>query len=278
MAAIIEVENLRDGYTEICNAVINRGRAVSPRGMESLELEDVTMVIHDPHDPLPVGIGRALNPAIAVIEALQLIGGVAYPSLTCKIAPNMVQFMNGGSFTGAYGPRIAPQMSRAIDRLVADPDSRQAVVQMWRPLDLFEMTNDLPCTVFLQFTIRDDKLTMHTHMRSNDVWWGLAYDGFQFTQLQATVANVLGLGMGAYVHHVVSLHAYVRDFDKIASLEQSGKERPFKWEGISCPEGTYFSSAMRAVAIIEGGPLAAQTASEGRMREILTPYHGATSA
>ena len=55
-------------------------------------------------------------------------------------------------------------------------------------------------------------------MRSNDVWWGLPYDVFQFTQLQLTLARLLDVAPGEYTHMVGSLHAYERDADGIDAL------------------------------------------------------------
>ena len=48
-------------------------------------------------------------------------------------------------------------------------------------------------------------------MRSNDVWWGVPYDVFQFTFLQIQLAQVLGLEPGVYTHQAGSFHLYDRD-------------------------------------------------------------------
>jgi thymidylate synthase len=111
------------------------------------------------------------------------------------------------------------QLVHAHRKLCDDPNTRQAVITLWDfELDNERGKHDYPCTLSLHFMIRNHKLDLHVTMRSNDVWWGLAYDAFQFTQLQATLACSLGIGIGRYFHHANSLHVYERDFDKIESL------------------------------------------------------------
>lgn len=245
MATCLTVPNLRTGYVDICRGVLRRGSLTSPRGQLTRELLDVTIEVMDPTDCLPIGVGRKLNPAIAAAEALQLIGGVSDPALMTRISPNFERFLDGNGFWGAYGNRVriddedrgddVHQAQVVIDRLKADKDSRQAVIALWRPeLDLnWGGKHDYPCTLSLMFTIRNGFLQLHTTMRSNDVWWGLAYDAFQFTQLQLTVAHALGVPVGSYVHHAVSLHTYERDWAAIEQLDYpTTSDRPDLPQGV----------------------------------------------
>lgn len=209
----IHVTNMRDGYIKVVDHVRTWGEEVSPRGQATLEVQGATIVLHDPYDALPVGVGRGLNPGIAAAEAAQLIGGVSFPDLMVRISKNFKAFRDDGTFHGAYGPRVRAQLPAVLRRLKTDPSTRQAIVVLWDPVrDTFvDGLSDYPCTISLQYFIRDGQLEAHTHMRSNDVWWGLAYDAFQFTQLQITMANVLGIEAGRYYHHANSLHFYTRD-------------------------------------------------------------------
>jgi thymidylate synthase len=245
MATSMTVPNLRAGYVDVCRRVVLEGRSVRPRGLLTHELTDVTIEVLDPTDVLPIGVGRKLNPAIAAAEALQLIGGRSDPELMVRISKNFEQFMDGGRFWGAYGDRVrldsrgegddVHQAEIVVARLKRDPDSRQALIVLWRPeLDLnFDGKHDYPCTTMLMFLIREGKLQLHVTMRSNDVWWGLAYDAFQFTQLQLTVAHSLGVQAGSYYHHAVSLHAYERDFPAIGMLKYpAAASRPNTPRGI----------------------------------------------
>jgi len=223
----VELRDMRHGYVDLCRRVLDRGQCVEVRGQMTKELLDVTFRLDNPRDSLPFGVNRAgLKPAIGALEALQLIGGVSHPELMIRVAGRfMSTVQDGGSFHGAYGPRTRSQLPAVVQRLRDDPQTRQAIVTVWDPQhDLFiPDVKDYPCTVMLQFLIRDGALQLHTKMRSNDVWLGLAYDCFQFTQLQMTVANVLDIPYGPYYHHATSFHAYERDWRKMELLDLSAE-------------------------------------------------------
>ena len=216
-------DDFRALYQDVIELVLTRGRQVAPRGQHTLELPAVTLRLtglREGFAALPLGIGRKAHPGIGAAEALQLIAGEQHPALMQRIAPNFGRFLDGGAFHGSYGERLRGQLEIALERLQNDNDSRQALLQIWDPArDLYvDGLHDYPCTIFLQLLLRDDELELHAHMRSNDVWWGLAYDAFQFTQLQHTLASVLGVEAGDYFHHVASLHLYARDQEAATAL------------------------------------------------------------
>lgn len=215
------------GLYDTARYVMERGEEVSPRGALTKEVRGFTLRLKDPADSLLNSkIRPQFSPGIAAAEAAQLIGGVSDPALMVRISPNFGRFQNSGSFLGAYGPRIRSQLPQLINVLKRDPDSRQALLQIWRPQDDLwaDGALDIPCTTSMQFFIRKDRLHMHTYMRSNDVWWGLSYDAFQFTQLQCTVARALNVAVGEYVHTAGSMHIYERDFAKIDGIAHPSSE------------------------------------------------------
>lgn len=218
--------DLRNGYVDLCRHVLNEGERVSPRGEPTRELLGVTIEVEDLGDTLPVGVGRNLNLSIAALEALQLIGEVNRPELLVAASPRFQDFREGdGSFHGAYGLRVHGQVRRVLERLQSDSVSRQGIVTIWDPaLDGHEVHADMPCTIALHLLPRDNLLHLQVYMRSNDVWLGLAYDYFVFSQWLHTVAKVLGLKPGRYTHHVSSLHLYERDVERVEQLIHFDKD------------------------------------------------------
>jgi thymidylate synthase len=214
----LKLNDLRGSYVKLVNHVINRGEHVVVRDMPTRELTAVTMIIPNTLEPLlPIGVGRGVNLKLAALEALQLISGVARADLVRVAAPTFESVLVDATDPdyGAYGPRVVEQLADCIALLKDDPSSRQAIVSIWNKADLRHV-GDKPCTVFFQFLIRESghgfaALEMHTHMRSQDVWLGVPYDIFMFTQLQHTIANELRMPVGQYVHHTTSLHIYERD-------------------------------------------------------------------
>lgn len=124
---------------------------------------------------------------------------------------------DGETVNSAYGYRIFEkfgfnQWEHIKELLWKDPNSRQAVIHIKEPNPM--ATKDLPCTVSLQYFIRDGKLFATTYMRSNDIWLGFPYDVFTFTCLQIKLAMELGVKLGTYTHIAGSLHLYARNLQK----------------------------------------------------------------
>lgn len=221
----LTIPDLRDGYVDLVEWVRREGREVAPRGMRTREIEDAVIIVENPLDVIPIGVGRDPRPEIGAAEALLLIGGLSDPTLMTNVSGAFKRFLDGGVLHGAYGPRVRPQLAIAADRLENDPDTRQAIVSVWDPLYDSQETRDLPCTLNMGFRIRDGRLNMSVTMRSNDVYLGVAYDFFMFTQLQATMANVLGLPLGTYRHHAYSLHLYERNLKSVELLHYTTGHR-----------------------------------------------------
>lgn len=107
------------------------------------------------------------------------------------------------------------QVEKIIQLLCDDPESRRAVINFNVPNENVIKTKDEICTIALQFLIRDGKLNCTGIMRSNDVWYGLPYDVIFFTELTKYIARRVNVEVGTYTHHVISLHAYERNYDDI---------------------------------------------------------------
>lgn len=106
-------------------------------------------------------------------------------------------------------------------QLLTSPETRQAVIHIKEARDLWKHpSNDVNCTVCLQFFVRGGKLYMTTYMRSNDLWMGFPFDVFNFTAMQVLMAMELGLELGNYTHIAGSLHLYKRDYITAESRKQ----------------------------------------------------------
>lgn len=261
----IQLLNAGD-YTRVVAAVMEHGRLRSPRGLVTRDLGYTVVELDNVHCALPIGVGRKVSPAIGAIEALQLIAGVARHDLVLKVAPQFEAYMDvmdthDGTgvryFHGAYGARVGFQVMCAVDKLKKDPDTRQAVITLWDPYqDNLADKHDYPCTVALAFSMRNGKVDLDVVMRSSDVWLGLPYDMFQFTQLQLTVCNSLGREPGRYRHTALSMHAYERNFEDIARFLNNVHERTYPQHfqplGLGDPGMPYFKIMHQAQNIMNG--------------------------
>ena len=95
------------------------------------------------------------------------------------------------------------------------------MIHIRTPDDSLHAVKDVPCTLALQFFIREGKLHLHVNMRSSDIILGIAYDVPAFTTMQEVLANELGVDLGEYVHTSNSLHCYERDFQMLDAIANS---------------------------------------------------------
>lgn len=211
----------RDAYYLATVAALN-GRPRASRGLVARDAGFTSILMESSIDAFPIGIRPRLSKAIAAAEALQLIAGYATPKLMFAIAPQFRDYAENGRLHGAYGARIKTQIPAAIEKLHNDMGSRQAVVTLWDEyLDNRPGHKDYPCTVALQFEVDETgRLCMNVFMRSNDVWLGLPYDLFQFSQLHLTMATSMQLVPGWYRHTTMSLHVYERDVENVEAIDE----------------------------------------------------------
>lgn len=275
MATVIDIETGRIGYTHVVRTVVDWGEARAPRGLQTLDLGHTIIRVDSPYDALPLGVGRSLNPAIGAGEAVQLIAGRPDHGLMPRISANFKRYAEpSGQFHGAYGSRVMGQVGAVVKKIKKDRDTRQAVVTLWDPvLDNVPDRLDYPCTIALNFALVDDKLELRTLMRSNDVWLGLPYDIFQFTQLQLTVARALDVVAGRYTHETWSLHIYGEHVGLVTQLTPPTGDGHLLPNGFGHDGDTWEHIRWRAREILYGGALVRdRTESENWYVRELQPY------
>lgn len=201
-------DNVNDLWLEALEMVAD-GSEVKPRGITCFEQRAVQLVLLDPTRNVITIPERKLNYHFMVAEWLWMAGGLKDVETIAAYNKNIAKFSDDGKeFFGAYGPHLMRDIACVIALLKKDPDSRQAIVNIWRPEALYTPTKDVPCTLTWQFFIRHGRLEMIATMRSNDAWLGFPYDVFNFTQIQRELAVHLGVEPGPYVHQVGSFHLY----------------------------------------------------------------------
>lgn len=210
------------------------------RGLTTKEVTRFCLTILNPYD-------RIVNCANRRISMRYLIGELAWylrgSDRTDEIA-FYSKFWNkisddGKTANSAYGKRLfleqagggtRTQLGYVIDELKRDTNSRKAVMVIYDKTDSYQ-SKDNPCTLSLQFMIRNNRLDLITTMRSNDLYFGLCYDIPFFTTLQEMVLEFVSwqepeLQMGHYFHNVGSMHIYEKDFETATKVMEDPRVDP----------------------------------------------------
>lgn len=205
-------------YLNLCKELYTEGEDVG----NTLELSNVQITLHNIEENI-VGI-RNLSASYLLGEWLWYFTARNDMKFISKFGSAWEKLTDDGiTNNSAYGYIMMKkfgfdQIEKVIDLLRADPNSRRAVINLNTPNEDVISTKDEPCTIALQFRIRNERLYCTTMMRSNDIWLGLPYDIAFFTELQMFIADVLGVKYGTYTHFDVSLHVYDRDIPKIQDI------------------------------------------------------------
>ncbi len=111
------------------------------------------------------------------------------------------------------------QLSRAIDTIRHNPDSRRNIVSAWNVADLSRM-NLPPCHILYQFYVDGDRLSMQLYQRSADTFLGVPFNIASYALLLHMVAQVTGLRPGEFVHTLGDTHIYLDHLEQVATQLQ----------------------------------------------------------
>jgi thymidylate synthase len=188
----------------------------SPRGMEVREVVQGSYIV-----PMPAFIDlkdRKVNVNFMFAEAAWIISGSNRLEDITPYMKNYANFSDDGVFLrGAYGPKVVDQLPYVVDTIAGDIDTRQAVITIWRERP--GPSKDIPCTVAMQFLVRDGKLNMVTTMRSQDIVLGFTYDVFTFSMVAKAVqlllrARGIEVMLGNLYLTAGSMHLYKNYYEK----------------------------------------------------------------
>ena len=210
---------------EVAERLIDTGRTVDSRNGPARELIAQSYTFVDP-DPGFVIAGRGMSEKIRAIEMLTICGQT---DISHRMPVTFERFTDDGLLRGAYGQRLYGQLTRVVEELTLDPLSRRAVATIYSGhRDLGDPSHDIPCTLSLQFLIRDETLWLVVSMRSSDAYLGLPYDVAQFTAVGHAVATAVRVPFAGLTINCGSSHIYEKDISAFAQLDRPSW-RPHRW-------------------------------------------------
>lgn len=224
-----------DCYNQSLAKVMIDGLENETRETTSKELLDVALVIEDPTSCLYHNIVRGSQTKYIAAEFLWYYMGHNDSKFITKWAKFWDQIKNDdGSCNSAYGNLIfkmknqygISQYQWAIQRLLADKNTRQAIMHFNMPTHQYKGNKDFVCTMYINTHIRNNKLYLKLNIRSNDAIWGTPTDVAFFCSLQMQMLSHLrieypDLELGTYTHQADSYHVYDRHYDLTNRMLQS---------------------------------------------------------
>jgi thymidylate synthase len=120
--------------------------------------------------------------------------------------------------------RSVDQITRLIDNLRQNPESRRLIVSAWNPGEVDAMALP-PCHAMFQFFVLDGELSCQLYQRSADLFLGVPFNIASYALLTLMIAQVTGFRPGDFVHTFGDLHLYSNHLEQ-AKLQLSREPRP----------------------------------------------------
>ena len=243
-------DNFTEAYVDIIKDVYTHPEFISsPRGMMVKETLGYQFGISNPRNRIPYVPGRDTSIHYLIAELLWYLSGTDSTEWISNYSAFWSRISDDGSTANsAYGARIFrphiriasdvdatwTQWQYVVNELKRDPDSRRAVIHIRSPKDSLLAELDVPCTLSLQFFLRNDKVHMIVSMRSSDAIFGLTYDVPAFTLFQELLALQLSeelgrpIGLGTYTHLSASLHIYEKHFKMVEKILEEDTKNDYE--------------------------------------------------
>jgi thymidylate synthase len=120
--------------------------------------------------------------------------------------------------------RSVDQITRVVQQIREDPDSRRHIVSAWNVGELDAMALP-PCHALFQFWVADGGLSCQLYQRSADLFLGVPFNIASYALLTLMVAQVCGLEPREFVHTFGDVHLYRNHVDQ-ARTQLQREPRP----------------------------------------------------
>jgi len=105
------------------------------------------------------------------------------------------------------------QLSRIVEEIKRNPDSRRLVVSAWNVGELERMAL-LPCHALFQFYVAERRLSCQLYQRSADALLGVPFNIASYALLTHLVAQQCDLGVGDFVWTGGDCHLYLNHLEQ----------------------------------------------------------------
>lgn len=130
------------------------------------------------------------------------------------------EYLHEGKLAYSYNELLwnNDQLTKIINRLKEDSDSRQLWISLWNPEkdpNFLGGISRVPCSLGYGLQVREGKLNLHYVMRSCDFSTHFANDVYLAIKFLEWVAKKTGYPVGNFTHTIFSLHVYKKDLNNV---------------------------------------------------------------
>lgn len=118
------------------------------------------------------------------------------------------------------------QLSKVIEQITTNPDSRRLIVSAWNVEELKNMAL-APCHAFFQLYVCEGELSLQLYQRSADAFLGVPFNIASYSLLLMMIAQVTNLKVGEFIHIFGDLHIYKNHLEQVKlQLSRNPRQLP----------------------------------------------------
>ena len=106
------------------------------------------------------------------------------------------------------------QISRVLEQLRSDPNSRRIIVSAWNVAELEQMALQ-PCHALFQFYVAEGRLSCQLYQRSCDVFLGVPFNIASYALLTHMIAQQCDLEIGEFIWTGGDVHLYRNHLEQV---------------------------------------------------------------
>ena len=153
---IINAHNANEAYMQSKKLLKNSSLESSPRGMKIKERLGVSIKILNPRDRIITEVNRNFPLKGALAEFLWYMTGNPSLSIITPYLKHWERYSDNGEVVNSnYGYQWKNQISEVIQKIKKDPDTRQAVINLYHDDFSLYYGKDNVCTPSFQFLLRE---------------------------------------------------------------------------------------------------------------------------
>ncbi|WP_127476120.1 thymidylate synthase [Microbacterium sulfonylureivorans] len=217
--------NQATAFVDLLERVMRRGERTTVRGYETRELRHVGVQIERPLEryvPVPSRRGDVFA---SIAETVWVLAGRNDVDFLSEYLPRAGEFSDDGrTWRAGYGPRLRnwngiDQLAEVVAILSEESTSRRGSIVLFDPAEDFQVSKDIPCTNWLNVSIRHGRLDIDVAVRSNDLFWGFSgINVFEWSVMQEMLAFWLDSDVGGLAFWISSLHVYERHYARALEI------------------------------------------------------------
>jgi thymidylate synthase len=225
-------------YLELLNHVMETGADKSDRTGTGTKSVFGYQMRFDLEDGFPMLTTKKLHFKSIIIELLWILRG---DTNTKFLKENGVSIWDEwadaeGNLGPVYGSqwrtwktadgRIVDQISKVIEQIKKNPDSRRHIVSAWNVGEIEQMKLP-PCHAFFQFYVAEGKLSCQMYQRSADIFLGVPFNIASYAALTMMIAQVCNQKPGEFIHTLGDAHIYNNHSEQVQlQLTREPKKLP----------------------------------------------------